>query len=180
MGLSTPQSSVFRVDFYTPLTVVFNFSWNLLMNTQTSLLGLLTLTLLTGCQTSHLVVGNERAPTSPEEVVLYTSPPNAPYENVALISTGSAFSWSLSEQSKLNVVIRRLKEDAAKLGANGLIVTWLGDEYLGTLQSGSFNATATDQGLYQTRVQGNTSSTSVPVFVKKGEATAIYIAPEDK
>lgn len=85
--------------------------------------------LLTACvATSHVLLGQPRAPTQPDEVQLYLEPPAHAYEKIAALDTSSRHSWSFTSQGQADVVIRRLKEEAAKLGANGVLLQGITDE----------------------------------------------------
>ena len=97
--------------------------------------GLTVLALLAGCATSHMMIGNPRPPISPSEVKIYLHPP-AQYEEIAVIDTSSKDSWSFTSQGKMDVVVARLKEEAAKLGANGVLLHSEGDQYAGSVSTG--------------------------------------------
>ena len=70
---------------------------------------------LSACTTSHVMIGKARPPISPDQVVIYTRPPEMPYEEIARIDTSSQGTFSFTAQAKTDAVIRRLKEEAAKL-----------------------------------------------------------------
>jgi hypothetical protein len=88
------------------------------------------------CTTSHVMIGKARPPISPEQVVIYTRPPEMPYEEIARIDTSSQGSFSFTAQGKTDAVIRRLKEEAAKLGANGVLLEGIGDQASGSIGTG--------------------------------------------
>jgi hypothetical protein len=67
---------------------------------------------------SHELIGGARPPISPEAVKLYLETPSRRYEQIAVLYSSSRRSWSFNSQTKADVVIRRLKEEAASLGAN--------------------------------------------------------------
>ena len=83
--------------------------------------------LLISCHpVSHIVVGNKREPTSPENVKVYLDYPES-YEKIALVDAGSNFSFKdpvilFAWQSKMNKALERLKIEAASLGANGILI----------------------------------------------------------
>ncbi len=98
--------------------------------------------------TGRVVTGNVRPATSPEAVKVYSKPP-AHYEEIAQVQANSSQSWgAFSMQHRVNVVLERLKEEAAKVGANGII---LGEA---TEDAGGGSA------------------------LRTGNATAIYVPPE--
>lgn len=79
--------------------------------------------LIAGCSASSSVVtGTVRDPIDPSEVRVYLSPPDS-YEEVALIEATSELSWAVTDQGLMNDVIKGLKKEAAKLGANGVLLT---------------------------------------------------------
>jgi hypothetical protein len=132
---------------------------------------------MTGCLTardlkSHELVGGARAPISPDLVQLYLEPPSRRYEQIAVLHSSSRDSWSFTSQSKADVVIRRLKEEAASLGANGVLLdeitdrpgatvgTSLGTNYIGPRGTADFGV-----------------GVAVPTLQRYGSGIAIYLAP---
>lgn len=84
------------------------------------LIGILT-ALLAACSTnSHLVTGTARAPIDPSQVRVYFAPPPGGFEEIAQLETSSG-AFTYGEQNKMNSVIAKLKQEAAKLGANGVL-----------------------------------------------------------
>ena len=90
----------------------------------------------TACVTSHVLVGPARAPILPSQVQLYLQPPAGKYEQIAVLDTSSKHSFSFTAQGKTDVVIRRLKQEAAKLGANGILLQEIADEPVGSVGTG--------------------------------------------
>ena len=85
-----------------------------------------------GCTpSSHIVVGQTREPISPDKVKLYTTPPEK-YEEVAIVDASSHASWAVTDQGKIEVAIQRIKEEAATLGANGILIGVSGTGNLST------------------------------------------------
>jgi len=126
--------------------------------------------LLTGCATSsHIVVGTTRAPISPDQVKVYLHPPEK-YEEVAVVDASSRQSFSPGDQAKTDKVIARLKEEAAKLGANGLLLQGVEDQYAGSVGSGFGSATASGHTAF-----GTGFGVSAGVFNKTGRGIAIYV-----
>jgi len=129
------------------------------------LLGFTASAMLAGCASSHVLIGQARPAISPEQVKLYVRAP-AKYEEIAILEASSKASWAISDQGKMNKVIERLKEEAAELGANGVMLTGAGDQYAGAVNSGS--ATAAGGYAYGTGV-------AVPVIHKAGSGLAIFV-----
>src|SRR5262249_5094845 len=86
--------------------------------------------------TSHVMIGQARSPVSPEVVQIYSRPPDGPYEEIARLQSSSQGSFSFTAQSKTDAVINRLKVEAAKLGANGILLEGIGDESSGAIGTG--------------------------------------------
>ena len=80
-----------------------------------------------GCiPVSHIIVGETREPVDPSSVELYLDYPQE-YEKIALIDAGSNFAFKdpaflFDWQSKMDKATERLKIEAAKLGANGILI----------------------------------------------------------
>jgi len=101
-----------------------------------SFTGVLAATLLAACASSHVMIGKARPPISPEQVQIYTRPPTVPYEEIARLETSSQGSFSFTAQGKTDAVIKRLKVEAAKLGANGVLLEGIGDQASGSVGTG--------------------------------------------
>ncbi len=136
-----------------------------------TILGLLS---LAGCVTSHVIVGKLRPPISPDQVQLYLHPPAAKYEEIALLESSSKHSFSFTAQGKSDALIQRLKRDAAKLGANGILLQGVGDKATGSVGTGIGGATGAGNS-----VVGIGFSSSGTVFVKSGTGIAIYVPPAE-
>ena len=116
-----------------------------------------------GCvPVSHIIVGDKREPINPSDVEIYLDYPEQ-YDKIALIDAGSNFAFKdpailFDWQSKMDKATERLKIEAAKLGANGILII------------------NTDNKIYQSISsdgKGSTSSSShAEKFVK---AIAIYV-----
>lgn len=84
------------------------------------LLPLLFALALSACASSALVTGTPRPPIDPSQVRVYYAAPPVPYEEVALLETKSG-ALTYGEQNKMNSVVAKLRKEAAKLGANGVL-----------------------------------------------------------
>lgn len=81
---------------------------------------------IAGCATgSAIVTGSTRAPVAPDQVKIYFDPPAA-FEVIALVSASSDAGWT--EQGSLNYAIEELRKQAAKLGANGVVLVSSGEK----------------------------------------------------
>ena len=102
---------------------------------------LLSVTFLFGCATtngSSIVTGETRPEISPDEVKIYLDPP-AQYETIGTIQTSRKV--GLSTQKAQDKVIEDLKRLAAKMGANGVLVTATGSQHAGS--TGGFSVGTT-------------------------------------
>jgi hypothetical protein len=88
------------------------------------------LLLLAGCATSHVLTGQPRPPIDPAQVHVYFDPPPG-YQEIARLQTSSG-AFAFGDQAKLEGVLRNLRAEAARLGANGVLVLDTADGYGGT------------------------------------------------
>jgi hypothetical protein len=128
---------------------------------------------LSGCATSYVMVGQARPPISPDQVQIYLHPPANKYIEIALLDTSSKGSFAVTAQGKTNVVMNRLKAEAAKLGANGILLEGVGDQAGGSVGTGFGSATATGRSAF-----GVGFGSSSTVYHKKGDGLAIYVEPD--
>jgi|SRR5580658_8007722 hypothetical protein len=128
---------------------------------------LATLSVLVACASSHVLVGTPRAPIPADQVKIYLNPP-AQYEQIALLNTSSRGSFALTAQGKTDKVIARLKDEAARLGANGILLQGVGDRQSGSVGTG-FGAASGHVGIGV--------GTSVGTYQKTGNGVAIYVPP---
>jgi hypothetical protein len=122
---------------------------------------------------SHKLIGAPRAPVSPEEVQLYLETPRRAYDQIAMLDASSKRAFAFSYQGKAEVVIRRLKEEAAKLGANGVLLKGISDE--------SSGAVGTDLGTNYEGPRGTVDlgfGVSAVMVARHGSGVAIYLPPE--
>src|SRR5258706_14117313 len=103
---------------------------------------------LSGCVTSHVMVGRARPPISPDQVQIYLHPPAGKYEEIALLDTSSRNSFSITAQAKTNAEMQRLKEEAASLGANGILLNAEGDQAAGPIGTEFGAATASGHSAF--------------------------------
>jgi hypothetical protein len=126
--------------------------------------------LFAGCATSsHVIVGTVRPAISPDAVNLYLRPPPK-YEEIALLEASSKQSFSPGDQAKTNKVIERLKAEAASLGANGVLLQGVADQYGGSVTTGFGSATASGNTAF-----GTGFGVSTPIHQKAGNGIAIYV-----
>jgi hypothetical protein len=129
--------------------------------------------LLSGCASTHVaLVGAARPPISPDQVQVYLEPPRGPYVEIANLSASSRGSFAITSPAKIDIVMQRLKNEAAKLGANGILMHGVGHEAAGKMGA-------------QIDVDGDTGhspygvgfGTSAFLLRENGDGVAIYIEP---
>jgi hypothetical protein len=133
--------------------------------------GLVLAITLAGCAaTSHVITGQPRDPIDPAQVSLYTKAPPK-YEEIAIVEASSRNSFSFGDQAKMDAVIARLKEAAASLGANGIILQNTSSER-GPAGVGTGVGVSSGGGTYvSTGIYTSTSS-------KTGQGLAIHVPAE--
>lgn len=126
------------------------------------LLGLAVAIVLSGCaSSSSILVGQARPAIHPDAVKLYLEPPKA-YERIALLEASSKASMAVTDQGKTDKMIARLKEEAAKLGANGILLTATGNKQ----ESGAvFVPMATGGGMLLPANSEHKSGNGLAIFV---------------
>ena len=83
---------------------------------------LVVLALVTGCAiTSKVMLSPMRPALAAEQVRVYFSPPPGRYVEIAMLETSSG-AFTYGEQNKMNSVLTKLRVEAARLGANGVLV----------------------------------------------------------
>ena len=124
--------------------------------------------LVAGCAaSSHVLVGTARPPISPDQVKIFLQPPPR-YEEIATIDANSRGTPVFTDQRKMDRAIGRLREEAAKLGANGILLEGTSDEHSAEIGLGTGSAS------------GNSAfgiGTSFGIVIKKASGIAIYVEP---
>jgi hypothetical protein len=130
---------------------------------------------LSACVSSHVMIGQARAPISPDEVRIYLGPPPAKYDAIASLNTSSSGSFSFTAQRKSDKVIVRLKIEAAKLGANGVLLQNISDQVAGSFGTGAGSTSASGNTAVGVGFGG-----SMALHRKAGSGIAIYVYPDPK
>jgi hypothetical protein len=130
--------------------------------------------LLCSCESTHtIVVGQARPATSPDVVRVYDTAPRH-FERIAIIDSSSGPTWAFTTRGQLDDAIAKLKEEAAKLGPNGILL-----EATGTSSSGNLGIGVGGFGVGGGRNSGyavsGESSFGAPILHRTAQATAIYV-----
>jgi hypothetical protein len=135
--------------------------------------GPLMLAVLTGCVSSQAVlVGRARPPITPDRVQVYLQPPEASYEQIANLSASSRGSFTFTTPAKIDKVIERLKKEAARLGANGVLLHGVGPRSAGSIGAGVSTESESGHSPY-----GLGFGASIFLSRESGEGVAIYVEP---
>ena len=127
---------------------------------------------VSACASSHVLVGTARAPIPIEHVRILLEPP-ARYETVALLEASDLGANGFSAQSRMNTVMKRLKAEAARLGANAILLQGVDTHITGATSSGYANTSIGGSTAYTSGVGYSSAQTS-----KLGKAVAIYVPNE--
>ena len=114
---------------------------------------------LAGCATGSVILtGTARPSTDPQSVKLYLVEPNK-YDVIGTVEAYSDSGWT--DQGSQDYAVAELKKQAAKIGANGVLLTTTGTQ-TSTIVGGS----------------GNGSIWSASVNAKVVQGTAIFVTEE--
>src|SRR5262249_29500533 len=91
--------------------------------------------LICGCATAPIIVGQPGPPISPEAVRVYQVPPSH-FERIAIIDSPAGTSWIFPDRPSMELGISRLRQQAAALGANGILLQRVYDVSAGGLTIG--------------------------------------------
>tara|TARA_Y100001960_G_scaffold286908_1_gene324582 strand:- start:37 stop:465 length:429 start_codon:yes stop_codon:yes gene_type:complete len=97
------------------------------------LLHAIVLILFHGCYpVSHIIIGEKKNPINANLVKVYSDFPDE-YEKIAMIEASSDFAFKdmsleITDQRKTDKALARLKEEAASLGANGIVIQSLSNK----------------------------------------------------
>jgi hypothetical protein len=123
-----------------------------------------------GCAPStHVLVGQARPPISPDQVRIYSHPP-ANFQEIAVLDASSKSAFGTGGQKSVDKVIERLKIEAAKLGANGVILEGFQDSQTGSIGTGVGSDSYSRSSSVGVGVGG-----SLGIYKKTGHGDAIYV-----
>jgi len=116
---------------------------------------LIAISLVACASGSAIVVGEVREPIDPNQVKLYLEAP-ANYEIIGIVNASSDAGWT--EQGSVDYAVQELKNQAAKLGANGVFIESTGEQ-ISTVIGG----------------QGTSYLYAIPVTAKTVSGNAIFV-----
>ncbi len=153
------------VETMRPGIVLANKSW---------LVVVVTAITASGCTTSsHRVIGKTRTPVPSDEVRIYLEPIAGPFDTIALVDASSRHSWCVTAAGKADVVISRLKAEAARLGANGILLEEISSAGSGQVGAGLAPDISRDHASVGVGLTAAGLMSS-----RYGRGVAIYVAPD--
>jgi hypothetical protein len=118
---------------------------------------------------THVLVGQARPPISPDQVKIYSHPPTY-YQEIAVLDASSKSVFGTGGQKTVDKVIERLKIEAAKLGANGIILEGFSESETGSIGTGVGSSSYSSNSSVGVGVGG-----SLGIYKKTGHGDAIYV-----
>ncbi len=126
----------------------------------------LSIFIIAGCTImdgNAIVTGNAKTPISSSEVRLYRTAPDN-FEEIAIVSASAGHDFQKSS-SLMNSAIERIKQEAAKVGANGVILTEIKERDTPTVTTSYGHAIASG-------TVGSAFATGAATSVNRGDAYA--------
>jgi hypothetical protein len=127
---------------------------------------------LAACATDSIVLtGTARPAISPAEVRIYSQPP-AVFEEIAILNASKNSAFTTGGQKTVDKVVEGLKVEAAKIGANGIILEGFSDRQTGAVGSGVGSSSVSSNSAVGVGVGG-----SLGIYKKTGHGRAIFVPP---
>jgi hypothetical protein len=131
--------------------------------------------LLAGCAgSSSRLIAPARPAISPGEVRIYRTPPRH-YQEIAVLDATSAARLFHGTLQGENEALERLKEEAAKVGANGVLLTLVGDRSRGAIGVGVGGGSASYRRQSGAVVAGAASG-AAPIVQNSAQGIAIHVS----
>jgi hypothetical protein len=121
--------------------------------------------------TAPLLTGIARPPIAVSEVTIYSTPPPV-YQEIAVLTASNKSAFGTGGEKSVDKVVERLKEQAAKLGANGLVLEDFFDRQTASIGTGVGSNSYTHNGSVSVGVGGG-----IGIFKKTGKGRAIFVPP---
>jgi hypothetical protein len=124
------------------------------------------------CATDTVVItGRARPAISPGDVKIYSRSP-AVFEEIAILNASKNSAFTTGGQKTVDKVIAGLKEQAAKVGANGIVLQGFSDIQTGSVGSGVGSSSVSSNSAVGVGVGG-----SLGIYKKTGHGVAIFVPP---
>jgi hypothetical protein len=131
------------------------------------------LALCSCASSSRTIVGEVRPPIAPGDVEVFTSPPRR-YQEIAYLNASSVGWLGPPSEAGVDEAVYRLREEAAKLGANGVLLTGIGNRSSGSLGVG-IGGFGVSGGRSHVTAVGGSVGTGAPIMHKAVQGIAIYV-----
>jgi hypothetical protein len=115
------------------------------------------------------MLGPARPAISPAAVRIYQVPPRH-FEQIAIINSSAGTTWIFPNHDSLNEAFADLRNEAAALGANGVLLQEVYDQPVGGLSVGGGGFGYGHHGFY-----GGGGSVGGPLINRRVQAMAIYV-----
>jgi uncharacterized protein YbjQ (UPF0145 family) len=119
-----------------------------------------------------IVTGEVREPISPEQVRIYRTAPER-FEEIAIVDASAGHDF-LKNSSLVNSALERLKEEAAKVGANGVLLLNVDERDAPSVSTSYGSATASAAGT-SVHVSGTSTSVNRGDTYTRLRGIAIYV-----
>jgi hypothetical protein len=130
---------------------------------------------LAACATDAVVVtGTQRPSISPADVKVYSQPPPV-FDEIGILDASSSSMFSTGGQKTVDKVIEGLKAQAAKMGANGVLLEGFSDQQTGSVGTGVGSGSVSGNSASSVGVGG-----SLGIYKKTGHGRAIYVPPQQQ
>ena len=131
-----------------------------------------TVALQVACAPSwHVLTGTARPPISPGEVKVYADAPPA-FEEVAILKASRQSIFGSDGEHSTDKVVERLKAEAAKVGANGILIEGFDQTQTFSFGSGAGTDSYSPHGSISVGV-----GASVGIVKTSAKGRAIYVPP---
>src|SRR5438477_12164140 len=125
--------------------------------------------LLASCGTNVTMLGPARPAIAPAAVRIYQVPPRH-YEQIAIINSSAGTTWIFPNRDSLDEAFADLRNEAAALGGNGVLLQEVYDQPVGGLSVGVGGLGYGHHGFY-----GGSGSVGGPLINRRVQAIAIYV-----
>jgi hypothetical protein len=124
---------------------------------------------LASCGTNVTMLGPARPAISPSMVRIYQVPPRH-FQQIAIINSSAGTSWIFPNRGSLDEAFGELRNQAAALGANGVLLQAVYDQPVGGLSVGGGGFGYGNNGFYS-----GGGGVGGPLLNRRVQAIAIYV-----
>jgi hypothetical protein len=118
---------------------------------------------------TQIITGTARPAISAAEVKVYSTPPPQ-FQEIAILNASSHSAFGTGGQKSVDKVVQQLKQQAAKLGANGIILQGFSDAQTGSIGTGVGSDSYSRNSAVGVGVGGG-----LGIYKKTGQARAVFV-----